>query len=514
MTPVVVALLLTVIQLLPSLQFDGQPQIYMYTSYHLGYQFGEFAAVLHGQTPLVDYYPQYQLLLGYILAPIFYCIGLNVFTFSLVMVGLSLGCLLLMFDVFRRTTGSSWYALALYLPFLGLAFMQLDTDARPWHQHINPFTYFAIGPIRYVGPCLAVWRIALYLQKPTSRRFFMTSLSAGFVALNNLDFGLAALAGVFLAILFTDGPGILPPWRRIRQLFLRFLPGLLIPLVLFTAIGLARTGELPRLDKALLFQRTFVVSGFNMLPMPRFGLHTVIYLTFIGAIARGLFGTSLDRLRQGVLIQSGVSGFGVLMYYVGRSHPHTLVMVFPMWGFALMLLTWTCWEEWLYRIRSGDRRAWAAPLTLLLTIGYLVFAAELGHTPNIRAQLTRLALPAVVVDTDVRKPMSELIQRYAQPGESVMIVHPFYGHSLAEQTGVRNVYPFTGGDSLLLHCQLKIVLQCARKNRVQWLFETDRGFNPLVRVFFLSADERRFLGATLYDQRAGCLVWKLEIPAE
>jgi hypothetical protein len=511
--PVLIAIGFTVVQLLPSVQFAGQPGLCLYSSYHIAYQYSEFAAVLHGQTPLVDFFPQYQQLLGYPLAPIFSWIGMNVFHFSLVMAGLSLCLLMMMFDVLRRTTGSTWYALALYLPFLGVAFLQLDTDERPWHQHINAFTYFAVGPIRYVGPFLSLWGLSVYLSNPTRPRFFLASVLAGFGALNNLDFGLCAMGGVFLAIVLTDGPGTVPPFRRIMQLGLRFLPGILVPAVLMCIISLVRTGEIPRLDKVFQFQRAFAVNGFNMLPMPRFGLHTVVYMTYVACIARGVFGKTLDRQRRGLLIMSGISGFGVLMYYVGRSHPHTLVMGFAMWGFALMLLTWTSWEEWLYRYRTSDWRAWTAPVTLLLTIAYMVVATEVGHTPNVGAQLMRLQLKPDVDPTDLRQPMLELVRQYAKPGEAVMIVHPFYAHAVADEAGVRNVFPFSGGDTLLLRRQLDMVIERARKNQVRWLIESERGVrNPLVRVFFFSNDERRALGATLQESRAGVLVWKLDLP--
>jgi hypothetical protein len=150
-----------------------------------------------------------------------------------------------------------------------------------------------------------------------------------------------------------------------------------------------------------------------------------------------------------------------------------------------------------------------------LTLGYLVIATEVGHAPNVGAQLMRLRLGPADNPTDLRKPMLELVKQYTEPGEAVMIVHPFYAHSVAEEAGVKDVFPFSGGDTLLLRSQLAIMIQIARKNHVRWLFESEPGvLNPLVRVFYFSEAERSQLGATLQESRDGVLVWRLDLPPE
>jgi hypothetical protein len=499
--PLLMALALTVVQLMPSVQVDGHPDLAIHTYQHLPYQVGEFVAVLNGRTPLVNYFPQYQTILGYALAPVFMVVGLNFLTFSLAMVVLATFCLLVFFEALRRTTESGWKALALYVPLLGVSFLSLDPAELPGHQRVNTFTYFAVGPIRYLGPCLILVFLIVYLQNPTWRRFYFLSFVAGLAALNNLDFGLPAAGAALLTVLLTDNDQPLPGVRRSLGMLLRFLPAFLLPSALFALGTYARSGQFPAFLQIIRFQRLMAVEGLGMLPMPKYGLHLVVFATFLGAIARAVFGIELDRLRRGNLLYAGICGCGISMYYVGRSHPHTLTMMFPMWSFAASLLTVTCWEELRAHLRQRNRLALAAPITLLMTLGYCVCAAQIVRLPNVGSQIARLR-QTPVEDPYKTRPLIAMIHRYAQAGERVIVIH-LMGHTLAREAGVQNVFPFTAGASVLLRSHLNEVFNVGSRNGVRWLFigrPRDGG---------VSAEELTRMGAILWDKCPGGEVWEL-----
>src|SRR6202011_1827135 len=76
-------------------------------------------------------------------------------------------------------------------------------------------------------------------------------------------------------------------------------------------------------------------------------------------------------------------------YYVGRSDPHVLVMIFPAWALALLLLAWSCWEGLMPRLRSEGWRA-LTPAALLLAAGYAAMAGCVSDRPNLAKQVRRL----------------------------------------------------------------------------------------------------------------------------
>jgi hypothetical protein len=465
--PPAIALGFTVVGLLPSLYRERQPAPAVYITYHLPFQLGEFAAVLNGRTPWVDYFPQYQTCLGYALAPVFRLTGLTVFSFTAAMGVLSAASLLVFFFVFRRVTGGGWKALALYLPLLAVSLAAQDVGALPWHQRVTAFNYYAVGPLRYFGPCMTLACLTAFLVRPGRLRLLVLAFVATLTAVNNLDFGVPALAAAVLAVLLSTSDGPLPSLRTVLDTLRGFAGGGALAMAAFLLLTFVRSGHLPDLRAVTVFQRAFVVNGFNMLPMPPLGLHLVFFLTFMAALARALFAPG-TRLRKGLLLYGGVFGSGALMYYVGRSDPQVLQTLFLTWAFPVLLLAWTCWEELPARIRAPRGWALSAIPALLLTAGYVVLAAQVERLPNLRHQVERLTAP----ETDEVAPRARLvatIRHHAAPGEKVATLHG-QGHLAAVEAGVEDVFPYTCEGSLILRRQLDVVLQALARNRVRWVF--------------------------------------------
>src|SRR5262249_14698024 len=134
---------------------------------HLSFVMNEFAAVLNGRTPRVDFFPQYQGLLAYLLAPLFRVICLSIATYTTVLMALSTFGLLLWFGVLRRLTGDPWKALLLFVPLIWLSLLPIRLVPPNVYTHLSAFTYPLMGAIRYLGPCLTAALLSCYLQRPT-----------------------------------------------------------------------------------------------------------------------------------------------------------------------------------------------------------------------------------------------------------------------------------------------------------------------------------------------------------
>ena len=269
----------------------------------------EFAAPANGRTVLVDYFPQYQNLLGYALAPTFRLAGLSVYTFTAAMTLLSLALLLCFFAAFRLLTGGGWRALLLFLPLLWLSMTPMDCyQFGGFETRCNAFTYLAAAPLRYFGPAVTLAALVWYYARPTRFRMAAAFVTAGMAAVNNLDFGVPALGAALIAVLFGSEDGPLPRPRKALGIVGAWAAGLAVAASAFALGTYLRSGRLPDWGMATAYQRTFAVNGFAMLPMPPFGLHWAMYLTFMAVIAVGLFDRAAPPARRGCRCTRGCSG--------------------------------------------------------------------------------------------------------------------------------------------------------------------------------------------------------------
>jgi hypothetical protein len=450
-------------------------------NYHLPFTLGEFAAVLNGRTPGVDFFPQYAWFLPYPLAPLFRVIGLTVTSFTLTMAALSLVALMLVWDVLRRVTSSPWVALGLFVPLVALAFQPVEiVSGQPAHA----FNYFAVGPLRYFGPFVVAWLVAWNLTRPSAQRAFLLFAGAGLSALNNLDFGVPALGGAMLALGLTSlaAPG--PRARPLLRLVGAAAVGLAAAYAVFQAAAFLHSGHVVPLADMTVFQRAFVVLGFGMLPMPPWGMHWNLYLTFMLGLGTGVVrlaalrgraaevtagAADAERLLCGVLIQGSVFGAGALTYYVGRSHWAVLPAIFAAWGVVLVLLAWIGLRG-LAAVRHEPLRVLPAILALLALAVPAGEALPLGRPRSLVAAPTQLGVDTVNYVIEAPR-YAELVRRVARPGEKVMISYPA-GHLTASLAGVDDVFPFVEYGSCLVVGQVDEIVARMKANGVTKHFGT------------------------------------------
>ncbi|HZV73109.1 MAG TPA: hypothetical protein VFF79_05270 [Conexibacter sp.] len=392
----------------------------------------ETFAVLDGRSPLVNFAAQYGSLWPYAYAAVMSLLGSSVgvwVTLALCTTGLGM---LAIFAVLRRAAHSSLGGLLLFLPVLATSFLLVEGTLE------NRFTfgnYFGTFPLRYAGPSLLAWVLARHLGGSRPRRVSLVFLVAGVVALNNADAGIPALGATVAALAWSEGR---VTRAHAARLALEAAGGLAAAFALVSVLTLARAGALPDLGLLLRFSRLFARAGFGMYPMPRLGLHLVIYLTYVAALGvatvRALRAEP-DRALTGMLAWSAVFGLGAGAYFVGRSTPDGLPAMFFPWSLTLALLM-------IPALRDVGSASWRRPplAAIACVFGFLVTACSLVQTPTPWGQLHRLQHTIAPI---LAKPIGQpLVAQHTRRGEPVAILG-LLGHRIAANLGIVNVSPYS-----------------------------------------------------------------------
>ncbi|MGN6188134.1 MAG: hypothetical protein ACTHOE_04495 [Conexibacter sp.] len=418
--------------------------------YNTAFMADETFAVLNGLTPLVDHAAAYGSLWPFVLAPIMALAGKTLFVWTVLMWALTVAMLIALFGVLRRITRSSLAALALYLPVMALTWYAASRDVH------NPIEIYQQVPLRTAGPFLLAYLVARRLERARGP-LWPLGLAAGLVALNNADFGLAALGATVAALVWSDPPRTRQALGRLAgQLAL----GLLAAYALVAVVTLLRAGALPNPAKAVAFARIYTRAGVGVWPLLRlFGLPLAIYLTYVGAIGvatvRARRGEQ-NRTLTGMLAWSGIFGLGSAAYYMGASTILAIATLFPAWGLCLALLTVVVVQQ----LAAHRERLPGVP-ALAALFGFALIATFLAMPP---ARLMPWSQVARIESEPVYAPPdAEPLERPADPAFRAFVASTpeahgrftirhgapvaFFtatGHLLADAYGIRDVVPFTG----------------------------------------------------------------------
>jgi hypothetical protein len=441
--------------------------------FHLGYTLDEAFAVVNGLTPLVDFSAQYASLWPFVSALALLTFGKTVLVFTIVMCTISGIALLAVFGVLRRAAGSSVAALALYVPFLATSLFFLEGS---FSTPSNVAGYYAAFPLRYAGPFLLAWLTARHVdRRGGATGVFLLSTASGLVVLNNVDFGVAALAATVAALVFATGD-----LRRATLVRLAAClgGGLLTALALVSVLTLARAGSLPRLWRLVDYARTVGLGSLGDMPINgALGLHVAIYLTYVGAI--GVATTralrrAANRVLTGMLAWSGIFGLCSAGYWVGRSHPVALKYLFAAWALNLALLTIAVVRD----LRANpSRRPTIAAVAVLF--GFGLAASSIAQVPAPWTQVRRLegsfaplepapyATPlAASANARTRAFVASLADgpaRFVVKRGAPVAILLSNGHRVADAYGVRNVSPYTGVQSTVTVERVDAVIDALRK---------------------------------------------------
>jgi hypothetical protein len=214
------------------------------TIFHLPFTSEEYAAVLNGATPLVDFIPQYNFTLPYLFAPLFQLVGgVTTASFTVVMTLFSLAAMLAVYVALRWTSQNPIGALFLFLAFVAISLCPVLIDA---HRLENIASYYALMPMRYGLPLLMA--PAVVAAATGSRRAsVLLAVLAAFTLVNNLDFGLPAFGAVLVSFWCQARLRGRLPWREISYL----LTSTLVAVSSIAVLARARTGSWPDFGRML-----------------------------------------------------------------------------------------------------------------------------------------------------------------------------------------------------------------------------------------------------------------------
>jgi hypothetical protein len=476
--------------------------------YNSGFMFDETYAVLAGMTPLADFTAAYGSLLPYALALWMLLVGPTVLAFTFAMWALCIATVLAIYGALRRVTGDALAALGLSLPIMAFTFF---SAVREVHR---PLAIFQEMPLRNLGPFIVAWLLARRLGD--RGRSWPLFLVAGLAFLNNVEFGLAALAGAVVALAMASVP-------LDRRALLRILGGAALGVVaayaLVAIVTVARAGRLPDVGRTLEYARIFGMGGFGLDPIPHLlGLPLVVYLTYVAALGVATVRAvahAPNRVLTGMLAWSALYGFGSGAYYVGESVPRGIPTTFPAWSFAVALLTVAAVQHLAGRPTRRPSLAVLATLFGFGAIASFVFdppksvlpwrqVATIRHQPanpmiaQIREIGTALKAPQDPAFRDFVGSSPEPGGRSsARPGTAIALLWAT-GHAIADQYGFRNVVPHVGESTLTVE-QLDDTLERLRaaggsvvlvpdlilRRLAQPL--ADRGFHVLTRAGYQPA---------------------------
>jgi hypothetical protein len=453
-----IAAVLTVCWLLPSVfREQNLAPASLSVTYHLQFTFDDFAAVVNGRTPLVNYAEQYASLLPFLVWPVFRLGGTEVGTFTMVMCLFSLVTLLAVERALALIVRNERLALALYLPFLATS---LFFVIRTGGQLFNWASYYAVFPMRYFGPYVLFWLCMRYLRGLRPRSATIVFAAAGLVALNNIEFGLPALLATFVALMIVR-PGSAHAMRLVKDAVI----GLVGAFAAVSALTLSLTGQFPSLSLLTLYSRIFGEGGFGLLHTPLGGLYLVVDMVLAAAVL-----TAALRFREGAadsaytaaLAYCGVFGLGAGNYYMGRTHPAGLVVLFSIWALTASLLA-------LLALRGLARRPArpSAPLTLLFAGALICLGltcTAVAQFPVPWTQLRRITASAPPPPPYDVSAAVAFVRRTAAPGEPVVLLTPL-GHVIALDAGVENVSPYSNQEGVVTYQQIAETLNALRNVR-------------------------------------------------
>ena len=418
--------------------------------YNTAFMADETFAVLNGLTPLVDHTAAYGSLWPFVFAPLMALVGETLFVWTVLMWALTVAMLLALLGVLRRVTHSSLSALALFLPVMVFTYYAASRDLDA------PIEIYQQVPLRTAGPFLLAYLVARRLEQGRGA-IWPLGLAAGLVALNNADFGLAALGATVAALLWSEPPRTR---RALGRLAGHFALGLLGAYALVALVTLVRAGALPNPARAVEFARIYTRAGVGVWPLGRLlGLPLAIYLTYAAAIGvatvRALRGAE-NRTLTGMLAWSAIFGFGSAAYYMGATTILAIATLFPAWGLCLALLTVVA-----VRQLAAQRERLPGVPAIAALFGFAAIATFLAMPP-VRlmpwSQVERIESEPVYAPADaepMERPADPAFRafvastpgpdgRFAVRAGAPVAFFTATGHLLADAYGIRDVVPYTG----------------------------------------------------------------------
>jgi hypothetical protein len=446
--------------------------------WHLQFVYGDFLATVGGRTPLVDYNAEYGSLLPLALAGPLRVLGPSVGSFTVLMTLLTLGALMAVERALALISRSERVGLAAYLPFLATS---LFTDYRGPGERFYFANYYGVFPLRYLGPYLLLWLCVRHLRGLRPRHPAWVFVVGGLATLNDVEFGLPALAAAVLAVAAGTPRGE-PARRWLAPLARAVALGVGGALVAGGVVLWLRTGRAIELGRLTRYAQLFGRAGFGEVATPTIGLHLVMYATFAGTLTMAAVRhrrDAPDRALTGALAFAGVFGLGAGSYYMGGSNPSQLIGVFSAWALAASLLALLGLRAIAARrLDPAGRTPVFGVAAVLVMFGLM--ATALTQIPGPWTQVERIGARSKAQPYD-RTAASAFVRQTAGPGERVVVLEGL-GPLIANEAGVVNVSPYSEVWAVWSHEQLAEIVGALRRARGTRFYLGRAGADPGIAV--------------------------------
>lgn len=280
---------------------------------HFNAVFYSMVQVYLGKAILVDIVHQYGLYPHFI-EPLFRVFGLSVLKFTVIMgllLAVAVYCLYrFMVEIcVNKAIGCIGFITMLFYCYLFSKGV----------SHLIDY-YFQYYPIRFFFPAISIYCVYRYLVSKNKITYYLIFLTSSISILWNFDSGIVLFISWMLLLLFEAAYK-----RDVFAAIIHIIKG--IGILAFVVLSYSiyifyRYGSFPNFNMFYNYQKYYYQFGLNMLPMKLIDPWNVVIIIYAIALLFA-FISMIERKRSvkdGVLLYLSVLGFGLFMYYQGRSH--------------------------------------------------------------------------------------------------------------------------------------------------------------------------------------------------
>lgn len=302
-----------------------------------------------------------------------------------------------------------------------------------------PEFYFQYWPLRFFWPALSVLILHAYVLRPTLARAAAMSLCAGIGTVWNLETGIM-IVGAFAALLGAKAimrwrssaaaAGRAGAWHEVQALLLHLL--IVSAVIAAAAAYFIAVAPSPHWEWLLIYPNLFYRLGFNMIPLP-----LSVAAPWMSVLGVYLFGvvfafahwrrTPTSRLPD-LIFYLSVLGWGLFVYYQGRSHILNLITVsWPALVIATILADRTV--RWV-SARRLRRVHLAMPVLALAVLFFCAGPLIANAVPLLRDARERVSAGEKIASPLVADELA-FIRQHTSPGDQCVILAQRQGLYLA-----------------------------------------------------------------------------------
>lgn len=283
--------------------------------------------VFSGDYLLVNFINQYGLY-PHFLKPIFKLIGLNIFSYSLIMgsiLCLSYINIFIFLNIFLKNKGIVLFGF-INIVFYHYIFMRFFTTTDLYYQ------YF---PVRLVFPTILILLSYLYFISKDSKYkkiiYYVSCIAYSLSILWNFDSGVVVFITWILALIYNElfNDEIVTVLKNSMFHLLKVAVTFCGVIFIYMMIIRIQSGYFPDFNNYLNYQKYFYGSGFMMIAMKAIHPWNIVILGYILGLSYSIkcLVFKENSINTKVIFILSILGFGLFSYYQGRSHDYNLLSV-------------------------------------------------------------------------------------------------------------------------------------------------------------------------------------------